>query len=227
MLSRKYKPFPERERFHMGYWIRSATIWRALRGNPAYDEFFKTTTDWRGPQFAYDYYSNTVSIAIGALAEPLYYKRATAAITFGGLGSAFAECIVKSLDADGIKIDAGRRLLPWWLDSANVSYKEKSSCGAPRGGSVFPEVPALEVSYHAFQESVKNDLNSAEDHRLAGSESYSGDQIFFLTYCYYFCGPSAERCNKAVKNFSPFAMAFGCAPGTPMNPRKKCTFFYP
>ncbi|KAL1426447.1 hypothetical protein MTO96_003446 [Rhipicephalus appendiculatus] len=59
---------------------------------------------------------------------------------------------------------------------------------------------------------------------------YTGDQLFFLTYCLSRCGesrhtgihPPGPDCNTAVRNLRGFAGAFGCAPGSPMAPLGTC-----
>jgi len=75
-----------------------------------------------------------------------------------------------------------------------------------------------------------------------GLEHLSYDQLFFIGYAQMWCraasyrvkdyidlrnshSPSKYRVIGSVSNFKPFADAFGCSRGTPMNPIKKCEFW--
>ncbi|KAL1475813.1 hypothetical protein MTO96_037007 [Rhipicephalus appendiculatus] len=63
----------------------------------------------------------------------------------------------------------------------------------------------------------------------------SAEQLFFINACVKWCAkvtvlsdvhaPSPARCLVPAMNMPEFSRAFGCAPGTPMNPHKKCTFW--
>ncbi|KAH6930083.1 hypothetical protein HPB50_009001 [Hyalomma asiaticum] len=73
-------------------------------------------------------------------------------------------------------------------------------------------------------------LNGSRDQRLKGMEQYSGEQVFLLTMCHSLCEEDgrgsnwAPACNAAVRESEPFAKAFGCKPGSAMNPKDKCSF---
>ncbi|KAL1476812.1 hypothetical protein MTO96_036224 [Rhipicephalus appendiculatus] len=94
--------------------------------------------------------------------------------------------------------------------------------------SIFPEIPALEMAYMAYQRSVRDGSESRPQGIPGG---ISGDKVFFMTLCYMMCtlpgavGPHTADCNKAVRNSQAFARAFQCPPGSQMNPREKCAFF--
>lgn len=177
----------------------------------------------------YDYLLNEVPIAIGALAEPLYYHNATASIVYGGLGSAFATELVRAFDDEGIQFDDLGSRSDWWSMKSLIQYRKKQNC-ILSGESVFPQVPALEVTYKAYKEVLARDPSSNGNLALAPVQEYTGEQIFFLTFCHVQCRlergtRSSEFCNKAVKNFPPFAEAFLCSEGSNMNPVRKCPFF--
>lgn len=63
----------------------------------------------------------------------------------------------------------------------------------------------------------------------------SSERLFFINHCVRACAqhskpgrryaPFRSRCIVPLMNMPEFSRAFGCAPGTPMNPREKCTFW--
>ncbi|KAL1468645.1 hypothetical protein MTO96_025234 [Rhipicephalus appendiculatus] len=69
---------------------------------------------------------------------------------------------------------------------------------------------------------------------LAGLNA-SSEQLFFINHCLKCCAqhnrrarryaPPRSRCTVPLMNMPEFSSAFGCAPGTPMNPRNKCKFW--
>ncbi|KAL1475259.1 hypothetical protein MTO96_037423, partial [Rhipicephalus appendiculatus] len=86
------------------------------------------------------------------------------------------------------------------------------------------------VAYAAYS-SLPEQLKSE---RLAGQNA-SSDQLFFINSCLKYCAqlsrsggryaPYRSRCIVPLMNMPEFASAFGCATGTPMNPRNKCKFW--
>ncbi|KAH6933941.1 hypothetical protein HPB50_019133 [Hyalomma asiaticum] len=69
---------------------------------------------------------------------------------------------------------------------------------------------------------------------LAGYDM-STERLFFVNHCVKWCAqhsqlsnryaPFRSRCIVPLMNMPEFSNAFGCAAGTPMNPRKKCKFW--
>ncbi|CAK1542937.1 unnamed protein product [Leptosia nina] len=77
--------------------------------------------------------------------------------------------------------------------------------------------------------------------KLPGFEDFSSEQLFFLSYGNLWCGvstvealksdledehaPQHLRARGALQNNRDFSRIWHCAPGTPMNPDKRCTIF--
>ncbi|EEC12337.1 neprilysin, putative, partial [Ixodes scapularis] len=76
--------------------------------------------------------------------------------------------------------------------------------------------------------------------QLKGLDSFEEDQLFFLNYCYKFCGVNRDvspgkrgggssypverlRCNVPLMNLPEFSNAFDCEPGAAMNPSERCS----
>ncbi|KAL1429870.1 hypothetical protein MTO96_015377 [Rhipicephalus appendiculatus] len=143
---------------------------------------------------------------------------------YGGVGYLMALEIVKALStyvrgwhADGDDAKAVS-------DAVSRAFAAQKACLKHR--RVFPEIPALEITYSAFSEALAN-----ASQRLEVREDLPEEKIIFMTLCYTSCmqvnvfnAPIAD-CNVAVKNFAPFAKAFNCPKGSAMNPHEQCVFF--
>ncbi|CAJ0560396.1 unnamed protein product, partial [Mesorhabditis spiculigera] len=102
-----------------------------------------------------------------------------------------------------------------------------------------PDLNGLKVAYRAYLNEKKRLFNN-ETPRWPGLTEYTAEQTFFLFDAQKFCGrltwpPTPDdslfddphprppyRANFLYQNFEPFASAFRCPIGTPMNPPKKC-----
>ncbi|KAL3218427.1 hypothetical protein MRX96_005933 [Rhipicephalus microplus] len=95
---------------------------------------------------------------------------------------------------------------------------------------------AVRTAFHAYL----RQLGAQDgDYRLSGAPNLSGQQLFFLYYARSHCerlnprfavklmtngpvSPAWYRVNGPLRNMHDFAVAFGCPPGTSMNPADKC-----
>ncbi|KAH7973177.1 hypothetical protein HPB52_022736 [Rhipicephalus sanguineus] len=192
------------------------------------------------PRFGREFYlylPNSITLAIGDLNPPLFYRNATLAIMYGGLGTLAGRQIVKALDETGVTVDAAGVRGPWLKPPAAAVHAEKSNCDVRtttdstqwRPLRLFPAVVGMEVAYRSFIAAVTRDYRSLEDLRVMHLEKFTDSQVFFLAFCYSQCSKRPQRkgddCNVPVKNSPRFAEAFNCPSNTPMNPPEKCTFF--
>ncbi|CAN7938267.1 unnamed protein product, partial [Ixodes hexagonus] len=209
---------------YVKYWIRDHERSASLIGTEDYYERTRLAHNFRDQSFRYDYLLNHVTLAMLTVEEPFHIRNGTAALNYGGLGSAFAREVVKAFDPEGVThLWSGSRKS--WLSNETVAgYTERARCeGKGFQEGLFPEVPGLETVYQAFQE---------DQRAFHGSFTYgafSDRQVFFLQYCHVMCRLNktslGQGCNLALRNFNPFADAFHCPRGSPMNPTQKCSFF--
>ncbi|KAH7973571.1 hypothetical protein HPB49_002475 [Dermacentor silvarum] len=225
-LNEMYASFAPHKDSFAEYWVHGHERLRQLAEQPRYGQALEIRPNFVLPLFAYDYVMNTVSIAVTALGRPIFYAQGTAAVDHGGLGFAFARELVKALDGAGLKVDPAGRIndswvTPHWREQTSL----KTNC-LSSGKDIFPEVPALQLAYEAYQ---RRRRESAANLRL--SDVWREEQVFFITACFSMCtrtGPVrilTGDCNKAVSNFPAFAQAFQCPSGSPMNPEQKCLYF--
>ncbi|KAL3211111.1 hypothetical protein MRX96_036608 [Rhipicephalus microplus] len=86
------------------------------------------------------------------------------------------------------------------------------------------------VAYAAYSSLPEN----FKSETLAGLNA-SSEQLFFISHCLKWCAqlskpprryaPFRSRCIVPLMNMPEFSSAFNCAPGSPMNPQNKCTFW--
>ncbi|KAG7196549.1 hypothetical protein KM043_018568 [Ampulex compressa] len=104
------------------------------------------------------------------------------------------------------------------------------------------DATGLDIAFKAFKRKM---MTRGEDHmRLPGLEKYTNEQLFFIAYANAFCevpgtvlssthAPwqsertygNADMVDMSIINNKDFGSIFNCSINTPMNPRKKCTFW--
>ncbi|KAH8029273.1 hypothetical protein HPB51_024698 [Rhipicephalus microplus] len=206
-LEEAYENFPESAASFIEYWIETRRRQRALFGTDAAAEELLVSSSKALPYARYTHVLNQLSMPLGALALPLYCPEGTKGMLHGGLLYLYAQALVGALDSDGVR-----------------AFEQRTFGCLPNSGNIFPEIPAMEVAYASFKrQHQRNDSQLSED--------LTEEKVFFITACMITCATTPADnvyggdCNKAVMNFAPFAEAFQCAPGSNMNPKRKCTFF--
>ncbi|KAH9368444.1 hypothetical protein HPB48_012626 [Haemaphysalis longicornis] len=162
------------------------------------------------------------AIGTAAVGAPLHYTRGTVGMLYGGLGFHYAQLLVDAMEAAVLAVPAPGTDFPSVQEAAKL--RTAFNCSEDHSRLVFPNLPALEVTYAAY----KQHLNGTEDARLVGMEDFTAEQIFFITICHILCAEKEstrpQACNEAVRHFPPFARAFNCPLGSRMNPTKQCHF---
>ncbi|XP_075546907.1 endothelin-converting enzyme 1-like isoform X2 [Dermacentor variabilis] len=226
ILEAVYFDFPDNETSFGDYWIKSRLLLQKLNERvPGYDQVLELPGNNWPEYLLFNYLTNSVDVAIGAVSRPLFYPQGTRAMLYGGLGFSMALQMVKTMNSEGLKWHPLHGLTYSIKSPSTLSaYQAKDGCLKEQGfPSVFPEIPAMEIAYAAYAKS--NETYPPIDHTLPE------DKVFFLTLCYMTCSqrghrnPSAADCNKAVRGSPAFAEAFSCSKGSAMNPEKTCSFF--
>ncbi|XP_050026913.1 endothelin-converting enzyme 1-like [Dermacentor andersoni] len=230
-LARIFRAFPDALPSFGEYWFASTLSLINLNRTPEYEEVLDMPPNYALPYFDYDYVENAVAVAIGAVNIPLYYRRGTKAMFYGGFGFSVAFQLAKTLDEEGIRWHPeGRRVKSILNASLQEAFDDRYSCIARTTAgneTLFPEIPALEIAYTAFLDEVGD-----PDSTMHLSKQLSELKVFFMTICHMTCTrsgvtqPFSVDCNKLVRHSSAFAKAFRCPVGSKMNPKNKCTFFY-
>ncbi|KAH7935386.1 hypothetical protein HPB52_006885 [Rhipicephalus sanguineus] len=165
-----------------------------------------------------------VAVSTAAVQPPLFYGAGTEAMRYGGLGFAYADRLVRSMNARTLLHMAALSVTP--MADLKDRLLEGMLCSDRNEKlKAFPYLPALALAYAAYNKTV----NGTSEPRLKGLEQYTAQQVFFMTACLTLCEEDhagnrhSPDCNAAARNFAPFAEAFHCPLGSPMNRRDKCS----
>ncbi|KAH9375977.1 hypothetical protein HPB48_016566 [Haemaphysalis longicornis] len=239
-LTDLYKSFSSSvsESFMQSY-INLARAYKNILGTDSYVSIYSKRSGGGDPS-RYNYYYNIAFLSLAAMEPPILYSGGLLAMTFASVGTLMAECMVRSFDTQGAKVDEKGKDLEWWGPAKSDKYRERAQCDLVSDSGVkseqrqhllatlFPLVPALTASFKAFRKAVDAQAieEYTEDQRLPGLEDFSDLQVFFMTYCLMRCrlGSDGNDCNLPVRHTPSFASAFRCSQGSPMNPTKKCRF---
>ncbi|XP_050041046.2 endothelin-converting enzyme 1-like [Dermacentor andersoni] len=230
LLEELYEAFPSAGQSFADYWVTASHVTAAAYRSLVNAGAFGYAVNYALPYNHYDGPLGKVKLAVGAVSKPLYYAGGTKAMFYGGLGFLMALSLVQAVDSGGLRWHPDGTFGDSFLSrDSTTAFADKDACldSAKDAGpsdaarSVFPEIPALEVAHAAYRTAV---AESSRPQNLVGG--LRGDQVFFMTLCFMTCSREpVVDCNKAVSNFAPFARAFACPSGSPMNPERKCSFF--
>ncbi|XP_077564414.1 endothelin-converting enzyme 1-like [Haemaphysalis longicornis] len=237
-----YASFPDASNsVFVDVWQQYSEHYQRLQSHRHFPDVYSKRMTFHREPYTYKYLTNTVDVALVGLEPPLYYLNATLAITFAGVGYRIAREMCRSIDEQGQAVDSKGALNQWWKPVLTTEFSRRTSCdlklspaparhGAPVV-ALLPTIPALEVAFAAYKLAVADDIRvrGAHDLRLRKLESFSDDQIFFMSFCYGLCakreGSNGDECNVPVKHSRAFAEAFQCPLNSPMNMPEKCTYF--
>ncbi|KAK8785299.1 hypothetical protein V5799_008328 [Amblyomma americanum] len=226
-LDALYSEYPSKEETFGDFWINAQFAMARHNRTHDFEAAHSLPKNIGPPDFEYDYVLNNIEVPIGIVDRPLYYRRGTKAMFYGGLGFQMALEIVCALDKLGIRWNKDGEKVASILSEATIQiFDAKDSCLKDEGiETVFPEIPALEIAYTAMVHAIQSDKDSLSIQGL------SEEKVFFMTICYMTCrSPNTQEvlganCNKIVRNSPVFQKTFNCPSGSKMNPAKKCYFF--
>ncbi|KAK8757284.1 hypothetical protein V5799_000016 [Amblyomma americanum] len=166
-------------------------------------------------------------LALAHMEEPFYATNVSAAVLMAGSGARLAAALFYDhVETSGDPNDTG--------GPANV-YAENHECLFPGTGTgrspdleIQGAVASVAVAWTAFR-AASSHSHSAFKSGLrrfgaGGIGSLKEDELFFVFFCYLFCGDAdGERmCNVALQHSADFSQTFGCRDASAMNPVKKC-----
>ncbi|KAH7956434.1 hypothetical protein HPB52_009661 [Rhipicephalus sanguineus] len=238
-----YKPYPDVPREPLfPTWIKALSlsshyIWtdqNALLYNEA------------APNAFYINARNDIIVSPGIMQRPLSYLYGPVALNYAGLGMILAHEIMHAFDVEGMQGNKERR--PFVTSEFIKEYTKRAVCLRRSHKSVLSlsrqqgilndtvdsenlaDVVGTMIAYAAYSSMPAK----YKDVKLV-SLNISAERLFFINHCVKWCAerntlperyaPFRSRCIVPLMNMPEFSRAFGCAEGTPMNPRNKCTFW--
>ncbi|KAH7950366.1 hypothetical protein HPB49_023142 [Dermacentor silvarum] len=202
----------------------------------------------------YDRALNAMVIPAGIMRPPYLDDGTWTAFNYAGLGAVVGHEVMHGFDAHGRERDASGALRDWWSADVRKRYEDKVAClrraydvgrsrEAPNSAAFEDEDVAdftsLRVVLGAYRRRAF--LQQRGVWTPASFLEYSGEQLFYLNYCFRLCSadqdrdllesPRADfatdedRCNIPLRHLQEFADAFRCAKGDPMVAVDKCSFW--
>ena len=187
---------------------------------------------------------NGVFIPAGILQDPFFSETQAKARNYGSVGAICGHEMTHGFDDVGREYDKNGMRNDWWTSEVVENYKVRAQCisdlmssyefwgGHVNGKLVLGESIAdsggLKFSWDAFVASQKPELKDKQTFFLAlgqtwcSKERRKGARASLLTDPH---PPNKFRVIGALSQFEPFAEAFSCPVGSPMNPEKKCSLW--
>jgi len=186
--------------------------------------------------------------------EPFYRYDFPQAVNYGALGMVFGHELIHNFDDQGVQYDFDGTLRTWMTPKTQNGFKRMAQCvidqysricypkvdtcinGVANQGEDIGDNGGLKMAYRAYKAYTSS---HGEEKPLPGMETFSMDQIFFLSFGHVWCGsfsddgllrqllvndhsPYRDRIVESLKNFPKFAEAFNCKKGDPMYPKLAC-----
>ncbi|KAH6933223.1 hypothetical protein HPB50_013726 [Hyalomma asiaticum] len=160
--------------------------------------------------------SRTVSLSLALLEAPFYYRDATSAIFYSGIGFVYVVELIRALNSISLLLDGRDTIEPSSSSFSQDYVWAPYTCSGMVITEIYPQYMALEIAYAAYRQ-YRND---AEDVPLWNAQGYTPEQVFFATICYLQCDitDGADTCKMYMKHFPEFSKAFSCPPKFAMEP---------
>jgi putative endopeptidase len=199
----------------------------------------------------YEPTANSVVLPAGILQPPFFGPDRAVAANLGGIGMVIGHELTHGFDDQGALFDATGNLASWWDPQDGKRFAERGACVAdlystfeviPGGfvngrltlGENIADLGGVKMAHAAYR-TMRRDAA-----KVYVADGFTEDQQFFLAVGQAWCSrdrpaelqrrligdehaPPKFRVYGMLRNLRAFTDAFGCAPGTPMNPARTCS----
>ncbi|XP_037286077.2 neprilysin-1 [Rhipicephalus microplus] len=195
---------------------------------------------------------NAMFVGAAIMQPPYLDEKRWTAFSYGGLGAVVGHEVMHGFDERGKERDARGRLRPWWSPDVLVEYHNRVGCLAQaygNGGGGDVDITVEDVADFASLPAALGAYRYRSYIRELGQTptflEFSGEQLFFLNYCFKLCSPDnvdgggsrrgrrgrrglystdEKRCNVPLTHLMEFSDAFGCSQPDGVFP-EKCNFW--
>ncbi|XP_075744544.1 endothelin-converting enzyme homolog [Rhipicephalus microplus] len=187
-------------------------------------------------------------IPAAVLQHPFFNVGSPPALNYGSIGMTTAHEIMHGYDVDGSEYDADNQVRKWTTPKFLKTYTERVICIRDSHKTVETrrarqaDLDAIIVSENladivgvAIAHAAFASLPLAERNVTLPGLNLTAEHLFFISHCAKWCeserviveryAPGRSRLIVPLMNMAAFSEAFQCAPNTPMNPSKKCSFW--
>ncbi|XP_070174837.1 endothelin-converting enzyme homolog isoform X2 [Littorina saxatilis] len=195
---------------------------------------------------------NHIVILAGLLQRPYFDLNFPRSFAYGAMGMISGHELTHGFDNTGRKFDKDGNMNDWWTETSAQAFQRHTQCmvdqysnfsmngkhfnGEYTLGENIADNGGLKLGYAAYQK-VKS-RGEGKEPKLPGLE-LSPQQLFFVGFAQIWCAHytpeyaanairsdehtiSKYRVLGSVANSAPFAEAFNCPVGSPLNPSHKC-----
>ncbi|XP_012285116.1 membrane metallo-endopeptidase-like 1 [Orussus abietinus] len=202
---------------------------------------------------------NALIIPVGVMQPPLFFSDVPENVQFGTLGTVIGHELTHSFDEAGREYAHDGSHMTWssksgkefekrvqcWIDQFNgYRYKELEDIGqlvycngAATATENMADSVGMQLTYAAYKTRAKN------YQKLPGLNSYTDDQLFFLSYANMWCeyrdvdmlmyllqisqgySIGEHRLIGTLSNIKAFADAFQCSKYSPMFSKRRCSLW--
>lgn len=197
---------------------------------------------------------NRIVFLAAILQPPFYNPSDPTYFNYGGIGVVIGHEITHGFDSAGRNFDKDGNLNNWWSPRSFVGFSTRATCLAKQysqyevygqkinGNQTMNENIAdnggIKLAYEAYKTLIGQEGSEGALPALGLTE----DQLFFVGFARPWCSIYKKkaalhqlaidthtfpqyRVIGTLQNYDKFAEAFKCQPGSPMNPRRKCSLW--
>ncbi|XP_023229774.1 endothelin-converting enzyme 1-like [Centruroides sculpturatus] len=198
---------------------------------------------------AYDQNQNSITVPLGILQIPFYNRKLPKYLNYAAIGAIIGHEMTHGFDTKGRERNAEGININWWSNKSREEFTKRTQCFIEQYNSYgingiqtlaenIADNGGIKLAYSAYK---KLNDNQEPLKVLPNFQTYTSDQLFFLSYGSMWCtqynqigwnlinkldhSPSIYRVMGSLSNMKEFSEAFKCKKNDKMNSRKKCSIW--
>ncbi|CAD7091260.1 unnamed protein product [Hermetia illucens] len=194
------------------------------------------------PNAFYNVTANTIFIPAGLLIPPVYDKTYPKYRNYGVLGAIIGHVLTHGFDFEGKDYDSKGSEQTWWTTKSLIAYYSHLECVLPQYNNIsasesresvgdfgglsenVADSGGIQVAFRAYM-----NWKRRNQQELLPAGTITSEKLFFMNFAKLWCTPQSNSSlsNKyhvfnSLASVPSFTDAFGCEPGSKMNPVRRC-----